>query len=255
MKINIEDTTFLIFVRIDSIARLENVLAVIDYLLSNFNTIIHVTECNSFNNQILKRLLPPEIIYSFIKDDDPVLHRTKYLNEMVRSVDSKYLSIWDADIIAQVNQIVRSVEVLRNKMADFVYPFKNEMLDTTKILRDIFIETRNIDSLIRHKKKMIQMHPPISVGGAFFCERIAYHKVGLENELFYGWGFEDAERYHRWKNSGFKMLRVDGVLFHLTHPRGKNSIMVNQDDFDIKNIIKENSIRTIRIANYNRIYK
>lgn len=255
MKLNIKDTTFLIFVRIDSIARLENVLTVIDYLLSNFNTIIHVAECDRFNNQILKRLLPPRIIYSFIQDDDPILHRTKYLNEMICKVDSKYLSIWDADVIAQANQIVRSVEVLRNNMADFVYPFKSEMLDTSKILRDIFIETKNIDSLIRNKKKMIQMHPPISVGGAFFCERIAYHKVGLENELFYGWGCEDAERYHRWKNFGFKMLRVDGVLFHLTHPRGENSIMLNEDEFDIKKNILEHSIRTTKIANYNRANK
>lgn len=42
-KIDMADVTVLIPVRIDSIIRLENLIAVIDYLLSNFNISIVVS--------------------------------------------------------------------------------------------------------------------------------------------------------------------------------------------------------------------
>ena len=47
-------------------------------------------------------------------------------------------------------------------------------------------------------------------------------EVGMENENFYGWGPEDWERYDRWKNLGYRVRMIDGVLFHLTHPRDMN---------------------------------
>ena len=59
-------------------------------------------------------------------------------------------------------------------------------------------------------------------GGAFLANREAYIKAGMENENFYGWGPEDWERIERWKNLGYRIKTIDGVLFHLTHPRDMN---------------------------------
>lgn len=44
----------------------------------------------------------------------------------------------------------------------------------------------------------------------------------MENENFYGWGPEDWERIERWKNLGYRIKTIDGVLFHLIHPRDMN---------------------------------
>jgi predicted glycosyltransferase involved in capsule biosynthesis len=45
----------------------------------------------------------------------------------------------------------------------------------------------------------------------------------MENENFYGWGVEDDERVKRMEVLGFSINRVQGPMFHLWHPRGKNS--------------------------------
>ena len=48
-------------------------------------------------------------------------------------------------------------------------------------------------------------------------------EAGGENETFYGWGLEDLERIRRMFILGLPVTRVDGPLFHLFHPRNKNS--------------------------------
>ena len=65
-------------------------------------------------------------------------------------------------------------------------------------------------------------------GGAFLANRNSYIVSGMENENFYGWGPEDFERYSRWKNLGYKISRVKGNLYHLTHSRGTNSTYRSQ---------------------------
>ena len=67
----------------------------------------------------------------------------------------------------------------------------------------------------------IGMRP--SVGGAFLVNRVAYLRAGGENEVFYGWGPEDAERVKRLEILELPIARVKGPLYHLHHPRGINS--------------------------------
>ena len=64
-KINLMDVDFLIPIRIDSIARIENLLASIGYLIENFDTNIYILEASSFNNHILEKNLPDGVAYSF----------------------------------------------------------------------------------------------------------------------------------------------------------------------------------------------
>jgi hypothetical protein len=124
-----------------------------------------------------------------------------------------------------------------------VYPYKKKLLDISCELRELFFESKNIDILDKHQNKMKPMYPPASVGGAYFCRREDYMKIGLESEDFYGWGAEDGERYGRFEGYGYKVGRVEGVLFHLTHPRLSNSIMVHRDDYSSKLFFMKKSIR------------
>jgi hypothetical protein len=59
-----------------------------------------------------------------------------------------------------------------------------------------------------------------SVGGAFIVNKQRYLKGGGENENFYGWGPEDAERLKRMEILEEPTQRIEGPLFHLHHPRG-----------------------------------
>lgn len=54
MRYDLKDITFLILVRIDTIERMENLLASTEFLLSHFDTNVEVWEISPYNNSILK---------------------------------------------------------------------------------------------------------------------------------------------------------------------------------------------------------
>lgn len=248
-KIDFSDLTFLIPFRQDSLERLENIVLVTEFLVNNFKTNIRVLECAPYNNGMLEKLLDKAIQYDFLEDNDPILFRTKYINQMVREAITPYVSIWDIDAIAPVRQIVEALELLRSGEADFVYPYENQFLDTTPILRKLYIQERKVEFLEQNIKKLKEMYAPIPVGGGFLASLKAYKEVGIENEHFYGWGLEDGERYYRWENMGYKVKRIPGPMFHLTHPRGINSGFHNADQVYIKNKEITKVIRSKNIIN------
>lgn len=222
-KINLTDFTFLIPLRIDTVNRLENTLITIGYIQANFNTHVSVLEAAGRNTGLLNRLLPQEVNHVFIEDMDTIFHRTRYINQLVKSVDSEYIIVWDTDIIIPVKQLNKAVELLRKREVDFVTPFKDRFLDTSDIIRDLYIQSRDIDILEMHKGKMKPLYTPNPVGGTFLAHRKTYIESGMENEKFYGWGREDGDRVNRWKILGHRHQHVEGELYHLTHERGINS--------------------------------
>lgn len=233
-KTSITDVTFLIPVRVDSMVRLENLLMVVDFLLTHFSTRIHILEATSYNNGILRTLLPSDVQLTFIEDCDPVFHRTKYINVLVSQCQTPYLAVWDTDVIVPPEQIVESVAYLREEKADFVYPYEKKFLDTTFILRELYLKTRDLKLLKKHAGKMPKLYLPNPVGGAFFADKDAYSNSGMENEHFYGWGREDGDRINRWEILGYTVRRVSGPLFHFTHERGVNSSFHSEDQDSIK---------------------
>lgn len=226
--------TFLLLVRLDTIERLENILSVTAFINSSFDMKISVLECTSNNNGLLEKLLNKNIQYSFQEDPDPILYRTKFLNQMIKDVNTPFVAIWDTDVIVPVDQILRALELLRSGEADFVYPYEKQFLDTSPILRKLFLQEGKIEVLEQNAKKMKELYLPNPVGGAFMANLEAYKKAGLENEDFYGWGMEDGERFYRWENMGYRIKRVPGPLFHLSHGRGINSVFHNADQQFIK---------------------
>lgn len=223
MKFNALDLTIIIPVRIDSVVRLENIISVVSYLRHNLNTNIMILEASYYNNRILKKLLTSDVEYYFIEDKDPIFYRTHYLNYMAEKVQTEYLAIWDTDVIVPQNQIIDSIMHLRNGSADVAYPYDGNFLDTTKIIRYLYINSNNINVLNINKKKMIQIYGNQKMkGGAIIINSHKYKMAGMENENFYGWGPEDLERYACWKTLGYSIYMSTGCLFHLTHPRDYN---------------------------------
>lgn len=223
-RADLGDITFLIRVKIDSVDRLENLMAVTDFLSIHFKTNIHVLEVRNYNNRILEKLLPNDVLVTCIEDYDPVFHQTRYLNMMAQMCRTSFLSVWDADVIVPPDQILKSVELLRKKKADFVSPYKDIALDTTELVRELYLKKKDITILEKNVKKMLPIQSPNPlVGGGIFAVKEAYINAGMENEQFYGWGGEDDERVIRWEILGYVYKRIPGMLFHLTHQRGKNS--------------------------------
>jgi len=223
MKIDLTDTTFIIPIRLDTVVRLENLLLCVDYLQERFNTQIIVLEAAPYNNGLIQNLLKDQISYQFVEDKDPVYHRTKYLNQMTMSVKTDFIGIWDADVIVAHEQIMDSLQNLRQNLCDIAYPYDGDFLETSDILRNHYVVHRDLEFLKANRGKMKPMYHVEGVigalGGAIFARTDKYRLSGMDNEAFYGWGLEDGERYYRWLSFDFKIYRSEGCLFHLTHTR------------------------------------
>lgn len=233
-KTNLKDVTFLFLVRLDSIERLENILASTTLINNHFETNIKVLECSSSQNFILKKLLAQNIEYTFLWDEDPILYRTKHLNRMLSETITDIVSVWDVDVIVPIEQIVESVSLIRKNISDCVYPYKKLFLETSPIFRKLYLKNYDLKILSDNAKKMHVLYQPNPVGGAFFCNKEKYIASGGENESFYGWGVEDGERYSNWMNYNYRITQVTGALFHLSHPRGMNSDYRNSVEHIIK---------------------
>lgn len=202
--------------------RMENLLMCVDFLLRHFDTNITVLEASGYENKIVRKLLDKKVKYLFMEDYDTVFYRTRYLNKMIQDADTPYIGIWDADVIVPESQIMDSVEKLR-KGCDMAYPYDGRFYDTTEIIREIFLKTGKIQTLIKNTGKMYLIYGDKLKGGAVLANRNAYMEAGMENEKFYGWGPEDGERYERCNILNYRIHLSKGCLYHLTHQRGSNS--------------------------------
>lgn len=234
-RLDLKDVTFLIPVRLDSIPRIENLLMAIEHLTAHFDTNINVLEADGYCNGFLMQLIPDLVNYTFFEDYDPVFHRTHYINRMVEQCTGPFIAVWDSDVITPPDQIVEAINWLRDGVADFVRPYDKKFLDTSLIIRELYFKTREIQTLQNHEGKMTLLYPPYPVGGGFFANLERYKESGLENERFYGWGIEDGERVNRWNILGYNYKNTSGVMYHLSHPRGKNSQFHHPDQMDVKN--------------------
>lgn len=232
-RIDLTDVTFLIQTRLDSIDRLINIRTTVEFLQKHFNTHIHILEADRYNSQLIASVVNGVTI-TFVEDYDPIFYRTLYINQMLKKCETPFLSIWETDIIVPPEQVVQSVEWLRTNYADFVSPYEKKALDTSTIIRDLFLYTGDWRILEKHQGKMTPMYPPNPVGGAFFANRNAYIESGSDNLSFYGWGMEDGERVTRWSVLGYKYVRVPGNLYHLTHSRGINSTFHTKEQRSLK---------------------
>jgi predicted glycosyltransferase involved in capsule biosynthesis len=232
MKYDLKDTTFILPVRLDSMIRLENLLLTLENLESDFHTNIIVVEASYYNSGVLKQLVSNSISCYFIEDKDPIFHRTKHLNTISRKVNTDIIGIWDADVILESSQIIDAIQHIRNRKCDFAYPYDGRFLDTSEIIRNHYLLHKDVNFLKKNTPKMRLLYSSIkegnSQGGAFLISTEKYKLSGLENEMFYGWGVEDSERYHRWLIFNFTMYRSKGALFHLSHPRDINGTMRSQ---------------------------
>lgn len=222
-KIDLSDVTFLFPMRIDTIARLENLIEAIHFINAGIETNIQVIEASAYNNRLLSQLLPKKIKHTFIKDYDTIFYRTKYINQLVENACTDIVAVWDGDVIVPVSQLEESVQLIRLGDADFVFPYVDRFLDTSAIVRELYIQKRDIGILKANEGKMTPLYFPAPVGGGFFANRNQYIESGIENLSFYGWGRQDGERVNRWQILNYRVKRIKGPIYHLSHGRGINS--------------------------------
>lgn len=212
----IQNLSIIIPLRVDSKERLDNLNFILSLLLDQPFVEVDILEAD-----VERRFQTPcgdtRIRYCFVEDSDPVFHRTRYLNQLLRAARHEVVGVWDTDVIISPAQLQEAVERIRLGSV-MCFPYDGRFIFLNK---EQSVAVREDLSVLEQIDISYSMRP--SVGGAFLVNREAYLKAGAENEHFYGWGPEDAERVKRLEILELPISRVAGSLFHLHHPRGINS--------------------------------
>jgi len=215
--------TIMILYRGDTIQRLENVVEIIRILSSFSNVVVYIREATNYNNKIIQSSVKSFTNYEFVIDRDPILHKTKHFNEMLRNVTTEFVGIWDTDVIAYKESFLECFEKLKKGEVTLALPYNGVCLDTSSIIRQVYLQKQKFDILVDNMQKMKRLQPYVLTGGAVLMHTETFRLLGGENENYYGWGDDDYDRYIRFMNNGYAIYRSKNVLFHLTHPRSYNS--------------------------------
>lgn len=251
--------SFVIPVRIDSPERARNLDLVITYLLSLEEFIdieIRIIEADELSRYELKTT-SNRLHKKFIKDTSPIFHRTKYLNQLLSEASGSVVGIWDTDVLMPQNQILQAVDAVKNGNAVMSFPYDGRFYMLPPEESKLFCQGVKIESFCKNLDQYPLPHGPNSVGGAFLVNKKIYIKNGGENQNFYGWGPEDAERCKRMEILGLPIYRSQGPLIHLFHPRMQNSWFGNED-IEIKNrkeFLKVSSMTKIQLLQYISTWK
>lgn len=214
--------TFNIPVKIDCPERLHNLEVCISYLQHHFATHIIVYEVSE--DGVSKIPFIPDIKHHIKKLGNELFHRTKYLNEMALLSNTSVIANYDCDVLIPPDQLVLAAKGCNNGECDGCYPYNGLFVNMPRsfiprILKDMdlsFVDVKTTENFGTN-----------SMGGAIFWNKAKFIDGGMENEHFVSWGYEDWERLNRFRKLGYKIGRTGGALYHISHPRGKDSCDAN----------------------------
>lgn len=224
-KINLQDVTFLIPVRIDSASRLENLEIIVHYLSTYFNTNIYILELDLLPN--VSNFIKVSTTYIFQHAEAPVFLRTEINNQLIHSCTTPLAVLYDTDIIITPAQLLHSVGSIRTKRFAFSLPYDGRFLEVDYYNKRLFKENLDVNFLVSGTN-LYATATQYSVGGCFMFDVAEYKKCGMENEHIEGWGHDDAERVKRLQKLGYPVHRPEGPLYHLWHERSQNSYFYDE---------------------------
>lgn len=223
-----DHVTIVIPIRIDSIERERNLDLLLELLTAIDNININILEADKESIYRMKKEYV-SVSHRFIEDCDPVFHRTKYLNMLLKNAAGAIVGVWDTDVVVSEEQILDAIKTIKNGEAIMSFPYDGRFCMLSPDNSQWFIKERSYKVLHERLDNKNLGHGFHSVGGAFFVNKRIYMQSGGENEYFYGWGPEDAERVKRMEILGLAVYRAKGPLFHLYHPRNENSWFGSRD--------------------------
>ncbi|MDB5157356.1 MAG: hypothetical protein JWR50_2063 [Mucilaginibacter sp.] len=227
--IDLLDTTICILFKADTRERIGNLKCTYAFLTANFNVNINIAEVGK-EPEIQNLMFGKNCKYNFYYDDAKELNLTKYKNIQTEQCSTKYMALWDSDVIIEPEQVCLCIQRLRNGLVKVASPFNGKLIELNPILRKTFLKTKDIELIKNIVRDAEPMYGNLSVGAAILFDLQFYKKIGLDNENFKTWGHEDCERVKRAEILGFDLYRSEGVAFHLYHPRLKKEPLQQNHD-------------------------
>lgn len=275
--IDLKDLTIAIPVKIESTDRYNNLKTVLGYINHHFKTNIKIIEESNGDSKIdfLDSFRNLSIDYKhYIVPDGNAYHRTKYLNEMIYSTNTKVISNYDSDVFFPIETYIKAVNSILNNESDFVYPYtygdSQKKLFYSKWYEDPFrqwvyyrmfnfIQDWDINQFDEDENVKTSVS---SYGHSIFANTEKYKEAFGENECFISYGPEDQERAYRFKKLGYNINWIDGFVYHIEHTRTADSnrenkyFEKNEQLFEfIKSLSKDELIKYYKNLEYIKKYK
>jgi hypothetical protein len=235
--VNLNNTTFIIPVRIESADRVRNVITVLCFLLETFNTKVIIKEVDSkpvFSEYVLPQVKEylgesvKNLTHIFEHSDESVFYRMKILNEMISLCTTDVVVNYDCDVLLKPKTYIESCRMITEDNYDVVYPYgfgswQKQIFADDELVSEFL--SNDCDFSILEKKYVENLS---RYGHVQFFKRLSYIEGGMENENFISWSPEDKERYFRFTTLGYNVGRIDDAfVYHLEHSRGQNSYFSN----------------------------
>ena len=233
MKYDLKDTTFIIPLRIESADRMRNVITSLCYLLSNFDTQVIVKEGDT-SSLFLHHVVPqikeflevddiPNLLHLFEDTSASEFHRTRYLNEMTHLATTKVVVNYDCDIILPMPTYIKAQAMIVGGPSDVVYPY-----GFGNYARMVQVDDETVSEFLTEgfSTDLLESKSATNNARFGFCQffdREVYISGGGENENFIAYAPEDEERAFRFSTLGYRVDRIDEVVYHLEHSRTPNS--------------------------------
>jgi hypothetical protein len=234
MKIDLREATFIIPIRIESQDRLRNVITTTAFLIENFDTNIIIKEVDS-ESVFVRDVVPvldnffdvhTHVSHIFEKNDEPLFHRQKVLNEMIMESKTKIVVNYDCDVLLPLESYSEAYLSVLHHTHDVVYPYGQGMyqqqVNATDEIVSNFLQTGDFEYLQKHSNLYSS-----DFGWVQFFDRNVYIDGGMENENFKAYAPEDKERFYRFVKLGYNVGRIENYVYHLEHSRGENSWISN----------------------------
>ena len=227
---DLRDLTFIIPVHLDSPIRLRNLQHNLHHLLTLFESKVLIGEQKPVDAPTLLSAFTAfvgkfEYFEMQAGTPDNPFHRTRLVNQLLARVQTPLVCNLDCDAVFALRQYLIAVQLLRWGAAEFVLPYDDRAVHIPEEKQLAVLETLAIRPLCEDEVSTFAefVFRGYSVGGALFAVTTIYRQCGGENESFLGWGWEDHEHIVRFQKLGYRLRRVPGDFYHLSHPRTATS--------------------------------
>ena len=248
-KMDLSACTYLIPLRVESPDRMRNIITTLLFLARNIKAPIIVKEFDKESiyeasvlpqiSQVLNEEELSLITHVFEQSDEFTFHRTRLINDMIMMAKTPIVCNYDCDILLPFGTHFTACKFLAEgylppnapegtipQPVKVVYPYGYGLFQW-----QVFADDQTVSNFINsnfnfHAFDGKMKEYDAKFGFCQFFNREEYIRLGMENENFIAYGYEDDERYHRF-NTCSDVIRINDVIYHLEHQRSQNSWFTN----------------------------
>ena len=234
-EFNFKDVSFMIHVRVDIPARLENLTTIMDYYHHACDNVeFIIVNDDSIPDDRLRNLNETYTDSKFLfQKNDNIYHRTRAFNAASVNSTRPFIIAGDTDVIVHPKYILQSIDLMRkNDTVAAMHPYNGLFLHVSGDIKQEIIRRKDINFLLEYVPDKSNQVPNYedgnilvahtnSQGGCIIYNHDHWNSFNGYNPNFVGWGYEDDEIRCRVQKLGYdwnRIVDVDAIAWHLPHP-------------------------------------